>query len=263
MKATSKSYPTNLTDAQWQLLQPLIPAAKPGGRRRTVDIRAVLNAIFYVLVSGCAWRMLPRDFPPYQTVYHYFRQWRMAGVWQRLNDRLRRMVRVEAGRHPSPSAAILDSQSCKLATMVSQAVGYDAAKRVKGRKLHLLVDTVGLVLIAVVTAADLPERDGARLVFSLIRDRFPRLLWIWVDGGYAGAEFVAWVMQTYHWLLRVVRRPEESKGFVKLPVRWRVERTFGWLNWCRRLGKDYEGLPETREAMVYAAMVRLMVRRLA
>jgi putative transposase len=147
--------------------------------------------------------------------------------------------------------------------MVSEAVGYDAAKRTKGRKLHLLVDTLGLVLIAVVTAANLPERDGARLVFAAIRRRFPRLLWIWVDGGYSGAEFTQWVMQTYHWILRVVRRPEESKGFVKLPVRWRVERTFGWLNWCRRFSKDYEVLPETHEALVYAAMVRLMIRRLA
>lgn len=263
MKALSKSYPTNLTNKQWQLLEPLIPKAKSGGRRRRVDMRAILNGIFYVLVSGCAWRMLPGDLPPYKTVYHYFRQWRIEGVWQVLNDRLRRMVRLKEGRHPSPSAAILDSQTCRLASMVSEAVGYDAAKRTKGRKLHLLVDTLGLVLLAVVTAANVPERDGARLVFATIRGRFPRLLWIWADGGYGGAEFTLWVMQTYHWILRVVRRPEEAKGFVKLPVRWRVERTFGWLNWCRRFSKDYEVLPETHEALVYAAMVRLMVRRLA
>ena len=147
--------------------------------------------------------------------------------------------------------------------MISQAVGYDGAKHIKGRKLHLLVDTLGLVMIAVVTAACVSERDGARLVFAAIRGRFPRLLWIWVDAGYAGAEFAIWVMQTYHWILRVVRRPQQVKGFVKLPVRWRVERTFGWLNWCRCFGKDYEVLPETHEAMVYAAMVRFMVRRLA
>lgn len=147
--------------------------------------------------------------------------------------------------------------------MLSQAVGYDAAKRVKGRKLHLLVDTLGLVLVAVVTAASMSERDGARLVFATVRGRFPRLLWIWVDGGYAGAAFDKWVKQNYRWLLQVVRRPEKRQGFVKLPVRWRVERTFGWLNWCRRFSKDYEVLPETREALVYAAMVRLMVRRLA
>lgn len=263
MKALSKSYPTNLSDRQWQLLKPLIPPAKSGGRPRRVDLRAVLNAIFYLLVSGCAWSMLPGDFPPYKTVYHYFRQWRIEGVWQQLNDRLRRMVRVNAGRHASPSAAILDSQTRRLSTMIARAVGYDGAKHIKGRKLHLLVDTLGLVLVAVVTAASVSERDGARWVFATIRDRFPRLLWIWVDGGYAGAEFTGWVMQSYHWILRVVRRPQQAKGFVKLPVRWRVERTFGWLNWCRRFSKDYEGLPETHEAMVYAAMVRLMVRRLA
>jgi transposase len=263
MKVFRKSYPTDLTNAQWKLLEPLIPKAKAGGRHRRVDMRAILNAIFYLLVSGCAWRMLPGNFAPYQTVYHYFRQWRIEGVWQVLNDRLRRMVRLKAGRRPSPSAAILDSQTRKLATMVSQAVGYDGAKKTKGRKLHLLVDTLGLVLLAVVTTASLPERDGARLVFAMIRHRFPRLLWIWVDGGYSGADFTAWVMQTYHWLLRVVRRCDSATGFVKLPVRWRVERTFGWLNWCRRFSKDYEVLPETHEAMVYAAMVRLMVRRLA
>lgn len=263
MKALSKSYPTNLTNKQWQLLEPLIPKAKPGGRRRRVDMRAVVNAIFYVLISGCAWRMLPGDLPPWQTVYHYFRLWRIEGVWQQLNDRLRRMVRVKAGRHPSPSAAILDSQTCKLASMVSHAVGYDAAKHIKGRKLHLLVDTLGLVLVAVVTAANLPEREGARLIFAMARQRFPRLLWIWVDGGYGGADFTLWVMQTYHWFLRVVRRSDKGKGFVKLPLRWRVERTFGWFNWCRRFSKDYEVLPETHEALVYAAMVRLMVRRLA
>ena len=207
--------------------------------------------------------MLPADLPPYQTVYHYFRQWRIEDVWQVLNDRLRRVVHLKEGRHPSPSAAILDSQTCRLASMVSEAVGYDAAKRTKGRKLHLLVDTLGLVLLAVVMAANVPERDGARLVFASIRGRFPRLLWIWADGGYGGAEFALWVMQTYHWILRVVRRSEEAKGFVKLPVRWRVERTFGWLNGCRRFSKDYEVLPETHEVLVYAAMVRLMVRRLA
>jgi transposase len=183
MKALKKSYPTNLSNSQWQLLKPLVPPAKPGGPPRRVEMRTILNAIFYVLVSGCAWQMLPVDFPPYKTVYHYFRQWRIEGVWQVLNDRLRRMVRVKAGRHPSPSAAILNSQSCKLATMLSQAVGYDAAKRAKGRKLHLLVDTVGLVMVAVGTAASLSERDGARLVFATIRGRFPRLLWLWVDGG--------------------------------------------------------------------------------
>ena len=133
MKALKKSYPTHLTNQQWQLLQPLIPQAKPGGRRRSVDMRSVLNAIFYLLVSGCAWRMLPSNFPPYQTVYHYFRQWRIEGVWQMLNDRLRRMVRLQERRHPTPSAAILDSQTCRLASMISQAVGYDAAKRTKGR----------------------------------------------------------------------------------------------------------------------------------
>lgn len=152
-------------------------------------------SIFYLLVSGCAWSMLPGDFPPYKTVYHYLRKWRIEGVWQQLNDRLRRMVRVKAGRHPSPSAAILDGQTRRLSTMLSKAVGYDAAKHIKGRKLHLLVDTMGLVMVAVVTAASVGERDGAPIVFAAIRGRFPRLLWIWLDGGYSGGDFACWVLQ--------------------------------------------------------------------
>jgi putative transposase len=188
----------DLTDRQWQLFKTLIPLAKAGGRPRSVDMRAVLNANFYLLVSGYAWSMVPGDFPPAKTVYHYFRHWRIEGVWQRLNARLSRMVRVKAGRHPSPSAAILDSQTRRLASMLAKAVGYDGAKHINGQKLHLLVDTLGLVMVAVVTVASVSKRDGARLVFATIRGRFPRLLWIWADGGYAGAEFVGWVMQTYH-----------------------------------------------------------------
>ncbi|MBW4468183.1 MAG: IS5 family transposase [Pegethrix bostrychoides GSE-TBD4-15B] len=262
----TSSYRTDLTDEQWELLSPLIPPAKPGGRPRTVDMRAVVNAIFYLLVTGCAWELLPHDFPKPKTVYHYFRQWRIEGDWERIHDKLRQWVRVSDGRMTSPSAMILDSQSVKSATMVHEAVGYDGGKRVKGRKRHLLVDTMGLMILVVVTAASVPEREGAKLVFEKlngIRQQFMRLVLIWVDGGYEGAEFMRWVMDHYRWIIETVKRSDTAKGFVVLPKRWIVERRFGWWNWCRRLSKDYEGLPKTSEAMIQVAMIRVMLRRLA
>lgn len=262
----TSSYRTDLTDEQWELLSPLIPPAKPGGRPRTVDMRAVVNAIFYVLVAGCAWELLPHDFPKPKTVYHYFRQWRIDGDWERIHDKLRQWVRVSEDRMPSPSAMILDSQSVKSATMVHEAVGYDGGKRVKGRKRHLLVDTMGLMVLVVVTAASVPEREGAKLVLEKlngIRQHFTRLVLIWVDGGYEGAEFMRWVMDRYRWIIETVKRSDSAKGFVVLPKRWIVERTFGWWNWCRRLSKDYEELPKTSEAMIQVAMIRVMLRRLA
>jgi transposase len=266
MRAMTLSYRTDLSDEQWELLKPLIPPAKPGGRPRTVEMRAVMNALFYILVAGCAWALLPHDFPKYKTVYHYFRQWRIDGDWERIHDKLRQWVRVSEGRMPSPSAAILDSQSVKTGTMVQDSVGYDAGKRVKGRKRHLLVDTLGLMILVVVTAASVPERAGAKLVFAKLqkmRQHFTRLVLIWVDGGYEGVEFMRWVMDRYRWVLETIKRSDQAKGFVLLPRRWVVERTFGWWNWCRRLSKDYEGLPKTSEAMIQLAMIRVMVRRLA
>lgn len=262
----TSSYRTDLSDEQWELLSPLIPPVKPGGRPRTVDIRAVVNAIFYIIVSGCSWELLPHDFPKYKTVYHYFRQWRIEGNWERIHDKLRQWVRVSEDRMPSPSAVILDSQSVKSGTMVQKSVGYDGGKRVKGRKRHLLVDTLGLMILVVVTAANVPEREGAKLVFAKLyemRQHFTRLVLIWVDGGYEGVEFRRWVMDRYRWVLETIKRSDPAKGFVLLPRRWVVERTFGWWNWCRRLSKDYEVLPETSEAMIQVAMIRVMLRRLA
>lgn len=260
------SYPSQLSQDQWDLLSSLLPAAKPGGRPRSVDLQAVVNAILYILCAGCAWRMLPNDFPKWKTVYHYFREWRLNGTWERVNHQLHQWVRVGEDRDPSPSAAILDSQSVKTATPAAIAVGYDAAKQVKGRKRHLLVDTLGLVLMVVVTAASVPERAGAKLVLArlqLVRHQVSRLVRIWVDGGYSGVEFSHWVMDTYRWVFETVLRTDKIKGFVPVPQRWKVERTFGWFNWCRRLSKDYEILPETAEAFIYIANIRLMLRRLA
>jgi putative transposase len=260
------SYPSNLTLEQWELLQSLIPVAKPGGRPRSVDMQSVINAILYLLCAGCAWRMLPSDFPNWKTVYHYFRVWRIDGTWERINHKLYQWVRVSENREVSPSAAILDSQSVKTATPAAIEVGYDSAKQTKGRKRHLLVDTLGLVLMVVVTAASVPERAGAKLVLARlhqVRDWVGRLAVIWVDGGYQGQQMMQWVMDNYRWVFQAVLRTDNVKGFVPIAQRWKVERTFGWLNWCRRLSKDYEILPQTSEAFIYVANIRLMLRRLA
>jgi len=262
----TKAYPSDLTYDQYEYLSDLIPEAKPGGRPRSVDMRAVLNAIFYILCTGCQWRALPGDFPPWQTVYTYFRTWRNDQTWVSIHDRLREWIRIEQERHPYPSEAVLDSQSVKSAAMVSEAVGYDAGKQIKGRKRFLTVDTLGLVLRVLVTAANVTEREGGKQVLKRVHQMgkpASRLLTIWVDGGFSGESFMMWVMDLYRWLVEVVLRPEQSKGFVLLKKRWVVERTFGWLMRCRRLVRDYERLPETSEAFIYLAMIRMMVRRLA
>lgn len=262
----TKAYSSNLTEAQFELIESLIPPAKPGGRPRTVDIWAVLNAIFYVVVQGCKWRDIPGDLPPWPTVYTYFRNWRKDGTWIAIHDRLHSWVRADEGRQGSPSEAILDSQSVTTATMVAEAVGYDGAKNRKGRKRHTVVDTLGLVLRVVVTAASVPEREGGKQVLTKVREMgaaVSRLSVIWVDGGYSGQPFLRWAMDSLCFIIWIVLRPEATKGFVLLKKRWVVERTFGWLNWYRRLSKDYEREPASAEAMIYIAMIRLMVRRLA
>jgi len=256
-----ETYPSDLSDGEWQILEPLIPPARPGGRPRSTDMREVLNGIFYFLRSGCAWRMLPHDFPPWKTVYHYFRQWRIDGTWEHMNEALRTQLRVADGREAEPSAAILDSQSVKT-TSVKGARGYDAGKKVKGRKRHILVDTMGLLLMVLVHAANIQDRDGAKLLLNRVKHCYRHLRLIWADGGYAG-KLIDWVLNTHGWILEIVKRDKGVKGFQVLPRRWVVERTFAWLGGYRRLSKDYEVLTETSESVIYAAMVHLMVRRLA
>jgi putative transposase len=255
-----KAYRTDLTDEQWKLLKPMLPPPATRGRKRKVDLREVINATFYLLHTGCQWRNLPHQFPAWQTVYGYFRRFQQSGLLEQINQRLRERVRKAEGRKPTPSAAIIDSQTVKTTEQGGQR-GYDAAKKTNGRKRHILVDTIGLLLLVVVHAADLQDRDSAKLVLAKIKGRFSRLRLIWADGGYAG-QLVSWVKQQLRCVLEIVKRPDDLAGFEVLPRRWVVERTFAWISRCRRMSKDYEALNTTSEAYIYLAMIHLMLKRL-
>lgn len=258
----TQRYPSDLTDSQWNIIQELIPPAKSGGRPRSLEMRQVINAILYIAVGGVQWRMLPREYPKWQSVYSYFRRWRDDGTWQRIHDTLRAQLRRRGGRHKHPTAGCLDSQTVKVGTTPSAVRGYDGGKRMTGRKRHILVDTQGLLLTVLVTAASLQDRDGARLLLGRLAGFGKKLRCIWVDGGYRGA-LLDWVTHRFRFHLRPVLRPDEQIGFAVLPRRWVVERTFAWLGLQRRLAKDYERLPESSEAFIYIAMTRIMLRRLA
>lgn len=254
-------YPTDLTDSQWTIIQEIIPPAKSGGRPRSLEMRQVINAILYIVVGGVQWRMLPKAYPKWQSVYSYFRRWRDDGTWQRIHDTLRARVRRRRGRHKHPTAGCLDSQTVKVGTTPNGVRGFDGGKRTVGRKRHILVDTQGLLLAVLVTTASVQDRDGARVLLGRLVGSCKKLRRIWVDGGYRGA-LLDWVAQRFRFRLQPVLRPDEQVGFAVLPRRWVVERTCAWLGLQRRLAKDYERLPASSEAFVYIAMTRIMLRRL-
>ena len=283
-------YPTDLSDDEWLCVCPHLPEPAREGRPRLHGLRAILDAVFYVLKSGCPWRLLPREFPPWKTVYDWFRKWRIDGTWERLNAELRERLRCRLGRDPNPSAGIVDSQSARTSGVGGQERGFDPAKNVEGRKRHLLVDTEGLVLKAKVHSARVPDADGIGLLLGSARVGLSRLSHLWVDAGYQGRG-KRWAEEAMGLSVEVVRKPKKPvpekvaqlwaaewakegkavdwqklmppRDFRVLPRRWVVERTFAWISHNRRMAKDYERLCATGEAFIYAAMTRLMARRLA
>lgn len=250
------TYPTNLTEYQWQIIEKIID----NKRKRKRSLRKILDALFYLLKTGCQWRMLPKDFAPWNSVYYYFRQWKSNGLIEEIHEVLRNIIRKQAGRNESPSAVCIDSRSVKTSRSGGLNRGVDGGKKIKGRKQHIVTDTMGLLLVVMVHAANIHDSQAAYNVIEKLTHRFERLTKIFADGGYRG-ELIDRVKRAFGWVIDIVLRTDDQQGFVVLPKRWVVERTFAWFESYRRLSKDYEYHPETSESMIQLAMVRLMLNR--
>lgn len=249
-----KRYSSELTDTEFKLIEKTFKDQ----RKRKYELIEIWNAIFYLLKTGCPWRYLSQEYPPWKTVYYYFTKWKREGVIEELQDSLLERERKKHGKESSPSVGVIDSQSVKT-SCCAMGRGYDAGKRIKGLKRHIVVDTLGLLMAVVVHTADIQDRDGAKLVLKKLRHKYPRLHIIYADGGYAG-KLVEYVANTFNWVLSIIKRNDKKK-FVVLPKRWIVERTFAWMDNYRRLSKDYERLNETSVAMMQLAMIRTILKR--